>query len=258
MADSVNTAFLTETFANPLAAGQGSSVPTVIGSPPTTQPQAKWFGGAVTNEDDGSHPEDGLALPWVIDPVLSWYDYRCVIDVRLDPGTVLHKPLPQTAQTPDSLASFDVTEYALASSSTAGINLKSNSTAVDVIQRMATSTYHFVLKGWGLRAGYQIPIPGLVQVGSLRFTPTWPQQAANDVCGNLLGGIPLWYATWELHYLVAAAPMIASPLAAANPAAHIRPDAALPQFVRGPRMPTDQNAVRGFGVQTTGRIGGFR
>ena len=225
-----------------LPTGADNSTPPIIGRTSTPQIPSYW-GGAVTNQDDGSHPENNVALPWCIDRESSWLAYDCAVQAHLDPGTVLHKPLPQKAELVDTLASVVVGADDFGSS-TLGINLRSNSTAVDFIQQMATSTYTFALVGWGIRAGYQVPIPGLVKVGSLVFVPTNPQFASNRVVGNLLGGIPLWYASWELHYLVARPSNTQVLVATANPAAHIGPTAQLPANVRVPSLPTDQNAVQ--------------
>lgn len=205
------------------------------------------YGGQVTDVDNpNDHPEDGMSLPWCIDPGSTWLDYRCAVEIQLDPGSVLHKPLPQDNPKWDTLGSIDITDQAF-TSGVAGVNLNSNSSAVDIIQRMASSTYRFVLRGWGVRVGYQIPIPNLLKVGNSDAVPTDPQFASQEVVGNMLGGIPLFYATWELHYIVAQSPRItqlAKQPIAPNNAAHIRPDAELPSAVRVPTMPTDSRAVQ--------------
>lgn len=201
-------------------------------------------GGAVTNVDDpNNHPEDNIALPWCIEPSATMIDWRCAMVMNLDPGLVLHKPLPQGNYPADTLASVDI-QAADFVSTTNGVNLKSNSQAVDLIQRMASSTFRFALRGWGLRAGYQVQIPGLFKFANLEFTPDNPQYVSQEIVGNLMGGIPLWYAEWDLNYIITVPPNITKPFAVTNPAAHIRPDAQLPNFVQVPRMPADQHAVQ--------------
>lgn len=253
----VNPPLITEPFQAPFAGNPGPQ-PVVIGRNSTVQTSTAW-GGQVTNQDDNSHPENDIRLPWAVDPTFTWLDYGCFLDVMLDPGTVLHKALPQRDMPVDTLAEYDVSNYALAATTTTTGELVSGGVYADVIQRMATSTYLFVLRGFGWRAGYQIPIPGLVRVGNYAFTPTWPQQKSNLIAGNLLGGIPLWYATWELHYLVTAPPQIKGPLAAPNPAVRMRPDAQLPASVSVPQLPVDVNAVQGAQPLTNaaGRLTGF-
>ena len=148
-------------------------------------------GGAVTDVDNPQfHPEDALSAPWCVDPTSSWLDYRCYVRVLLDPGSVLHKVLPQENPAWDTLGSVDMASQDFMASTNA-VDLNSNSRAVDVIQRMASSTYRFALLGHGLRAGYRVPIPNLVSVAGLKFVPTFPQTQQSQVAGNLLGGIPL-------------------------------------------------------------------
>lgn len=221
-------------------------------------------GGPVTNTPLPDSVNDKLFFPWAIDPEATWLSYNCDLEVVLDPGSALHKPLPQSYPDWDTLAGIDITSEAFASS-TAGINLNSHSRAVDIIQRMASSTYRFILRGQSLRAAYRVNIPGIARIQSagpvVRAVPTYPQQARHQLAGNLLGGIPLWYATWELHYLLTVSPKATSPAmvpAVPNPAAHIRPDAQLPTVVRAPFLVPDQHSVAGQ-VQQVQQVplGGF-
>ena len=216
-------------------------------------------GGHVTDVDDpNDHPEDDLSLPWCINPVATWWDYRCSVEIQLDPGSVLHKQLPQTNPSWDTLGVVDITDAAFAAG-TNGVNLNSNSAAVDIIQRMASSTYRFILRGNGLRAGYQIPVPSLVKVGTVLAVPTSPMFANPEIVGNLLGGIPLWFNQWELHYIVGSSPKITAlsqqPIPP-NPAAAIGPNAPLPRDVKVPRMPADSRAVQ-VAPAFQGRLGVF-
>lgn len=201
-------------------------------------------GGQVTNFDDGTRIENNATLPWCIDPAVSYMYYDCSIVILLDPGSVLHKPLPQTNRDWDSLGSIDIDSIDFFKDAN-GVNLDSNSKAVDVIQRMASSTYRFALVGEGYRAGYQVSVPNLRSIGGSDAVPTDPHRVAPRLTGSLMGGIPLWYCQWELHYLVAVAPRMqrGSRVAVANPAAAIRPDAELPAGVFVPVGPADQRAT---------------
>src|SRR5215469_7671312 len=70
------------------------------GFPPGSQAQA-----GVTDADDGLPVEAGILLPWTVDPATSWLAYRNGFRVFLDAGMALHKPLPQSPQPVDTLAS---------------------------------------------------------------------------------------------------------------------------------------------------------
>lgn len=203
-------------------------------------------GGPVTDQDNPNEDvTKNFDAPWCIDPVSSWLDYNCGVEISLDPGTVLHKPLPQSLATVDTLGVVDVTDQALAAN-TNGINLASLGNYADVIQQMATSTYRFVLRGEAWRAGYQVPIPNLVSIAGVACVPTNPHNAGNWIKGNLLGGIPLWYAAWELHYIIASPPRgkPGQKFAPQNPAVAMQPDAELPKAVLVPTAPADQYAVQ--------------
>ena len=91
-----------------------------------------------------------------------------------------------------------------------------------------------------------------VSVAGVACVPTFPHRAVNVISGNLMGGIPLWYAAWELHYLVATCPHDLKPvIAPQNPAAAISPRAELPSRIGVPQAPTDQRAVLTQPVTTT-------
>lgn len=166
------------------------------------------FQAGVNAYDPGDILEQGVVLPWVIDPETSWLEYRCRIDTILDPGTVLHKTLPQTTQTPDTLASA-ILDSDGHPASTAGVNTTSKNVYSDTVQQMATSTYTFALRGYALRAGYQPTTPGLVSVAGVAAVPTFPQRVEGPEIVAYLSGIPLWFAQWDLWYLVALPPKTA-------------------------------------------------
>jgi hypothetical protein len=204
------------------------------------------------NFDIGSIlPEGNLSLPWAIDnPEATYLEYQAWVECLLDPGTALHKILPQAAATIDTLANVFIDDPDLATFTDGGVNLRSNSGAVDIIQQMATSSYTFLLRGHGVRVGYQIPIPGLRSVGGALAVPTYPQSAYNQVVGNF-SGIPIFFAAWDLAYLVTVSPelsnsQIGSPeqgAIAPNVLAAIRGDAQLPDSISLPWTVTDYNAT---------------
>ena len=206
--------------------------------------------GVFVTEQPGLYPESVLELPWAIDPEASWLAYALWVEVLLDPGLVKHKQLPSRADPYDSLASVAVGDPKFGQRTT-GVNLGSQSTGASVIQRMASSEYRFTLKGYGRRAGYPVPVPGLVTVGGQPAVPDAPQWSSGNVLvGNLPGGIPVFHCLWSLPYLVQ------GPLARSarevtlfNPALHIRSDAQLPVSVALPRAPLDPRVRTGADVQ---------
>ncbi len=179
--------------------------------------------------------ENVIDLPWGVDPAVSWLDYRCQVDVELDSGVVLHKILPQNDPTVDDLSTVDINDPNMDEVDDKGIDLHSFSTSTDIIQRMASSTYRFILRGRGIRAGYKIPIPALRKVGNA--VPIPERQRAVQVIIGQFGGVPVWFAQWEISYI------IAGPIGQAtddndvvpfNPALKIRPDAELPVAIALP------------------------
>ncbi len=212
------------------------------------------FQAGISNVDNGDIPELGLENPWVSDPAASWLDYRCVLEVRLDPGMVLHKPLPQSAFTPDILSSVLITDPNLDIVTDKGINTKSNGKYTDFIQRMATSDYRFVLSGRGVRAGYKVPIPGLKSVCGVPATPDVNTRVRdNEIVANL-GGIPIWRASWELWYMVALPPKVEQ-VPSGNPALHISGTPVLPAGIAVPISQPNQDSVPNAPVQNAQLIG---
>ncbi len=165
---------------------------------------------AGVNDTDNDNNIGPLAnLPWPLDHSLSYLDYRCWIEVSLDSGMALHRPLPQTDYAPDTLSSMTVSPLdEKFEENILGTNTTSVGKFTDVVQRMANSLYRFVLRGWGLRAGYKIPIPGLKSVAGVPAIPEegeGKQWAYNEVVRNC-GGVPVYFAQWELHYVVTMPP----------------------------------------------------
>ncbi len=185
-------------------------------------------------------PEANFILVPVVSPEASFIAYQNDIEVLLDPGMVLHKPLPQQAYEVDSLTTppraqvIGPYDYN-AESFPGGINIQShNQTQRDVVQRMATSTYRFCLHGFGMRAGYRVPIPGLFSVNGVTPTPDKGSWARETVRANA-AGIPIYSAVWKLNYIVAIPPSGTQLLPPPpNLAAHIRGDAILPQNIFPP------------------------
>lgn len=188
----------------------------------------------------GLQPEEFLKLPWVFDPENCWFDGRWWVEITLDNGMVLQKTLPQENYLPDTLASVPLAAADFASAKT-GVNLNSRSRAQDVIRRFASSTYRFVLCGWGVRVGYPVPVPGLEKLSDgTPLVPVGVQWArGNYIIANLPGGIPVFFNEWRIPYACAASPKKAKEPTPPNPALHIRPDAQLPTSVQLPRTPVD-------------------
>jgi hypothetical protein len=214
----------------------------------------------VANQDDGSLPEQSIGVPWVIDPTMSWLDYRCWIECYLDSGMALHKALPQSPQPIDTLAGGFVggTEEDALPKITTGVNLKSQGSFTDLAQRMATSRYTFVLKGYAVRAGYQIPVPGIKSVGGVPAIPgrnlANPNLPGQWSLGNPLvanySGVPIFANRWELWYFVTLPPKYPQ-LPPDNLAQHIQADVKLPTLMTVAASQPDQNAV---GAIVKGRV----
>ena len=188
--------------------------------------------------------ERAVQTPWTLNSKFSWLDYRCWIEVHLDPGMALHKPLPQASSRGnlvDSLASGFIDDPAF-DGNIKGVNTTSVGTWTDMAQRMATSEYRFVLKGYAMRAGYQIPVPGLKTVAGVPAIPDNPQWSSGNILVANMSGIPLWTCRWELWYFVVSPPQ-KQQLPPPNIADHIAADVVLPKTVQVPWSQPDANAV---------------
>lgn len=215
------------------------------------------FQVGISNVDSGTQVEKGITIPWTVDQSVSWLDYNCWIEIRLDSGMVLHKILPQSQYPPDQLGQLDFNDVNLYTN-TKGVNLKSAGTYKDFIQRMATSDYRFGLHGHAVRAGYQPPIPKIVTIAGLPATPDAIQNVRGPRIIANMSGIPIWAAQWELWYMVALPPK-QDQVPPTNLALHIRGDQQLPQDIQVPFSVPDYNAVPAApGIQTTnpGTVGG--
>jgi hypothetical protein len=205
--------------------------------PGTTAP----IQAGLSDVDAGQQPEQGVGFVWLNDPVVSWLDYSCSIEVFLDAGMVLHKPLPQTQQQVDNLGQYEPNDMNFATSKD-GIYLVSSSKATDVIQRMATSTYTFRLRGWARRVGYEVPIPILKSVAGVPATPAARQWAANEIVGGCQG-VPVYLGQWDLWYYVAMPPSQAQQ-PPDNLAAHESASTPPPDQQQIPVSQPDDNAVQ--------------
>jgi hypothetical protein len=228
------------------------------------------LGAGISDSDNGPLIEQSLTTPWVINPVVSWLDYRCWIEVHLDAGIVLHKILPQAAQDVDTLAialadptsptikpnppaiqpaslgTVDLDQFKGSQNpqDPGAINLKSVGTYKDFTQRMATSTYRFVLRGYGLRAGYQVPVPGLISVAGIPAIPDGKQWSLGNPLVGAYGAVPVFYNEWELWYLVSVPPRYQQK-PPPNLAQHVTADQQLPNGIQVPYSQTDQNSTPG-------------
>lgn len=164
------------------------------------------FQAGISDTDTLVAPEIGANIPWVMAPELTYLRYHCWIECDLDSGIVVHRQLPQSNQQTDTLARGELDSTSLIKSKE-GINLKSKGKFTDTVQRMANSHYRFCLKGFALRAGYQVPIPKLVKVAGVDAIPDdqEPQHAFNRIVANN-SGVPVYYAEWRLWYTVAVPP----------------------------------------------------
>jgi hypothetical protein len=186
-------------------------------------------------------PESQAAtLSWLKHPEATYINYGCRIECLLDPGTALHKPLPQSAQPYDTLGTYDVAAVDTDLIVT-GENLRSAGSYRDVVQRMATSTYRFLLTGFGVRVGFPIPVPSLKTVAGVPAIPANQWVQGNQVIGNLCG-IPVFNNAWRLWYYVTAPPARAQ-VPPPNLADRIAADVTLPDVLSVPVAPNDYNAV---------------
>ena len=199
-----------------------------------------------TDSDDDSILERGLLIPWVSDPSGSYLYYECSVRVILDSGIVVHNRLPQVNYKTDTLSAIGFDAANLDKIINQGVNLKSNDQYTDIVQRMGHSRYWFNLRGTGIRAGYQVPIPGLVTIGGVPAIPydKNPQWAYNMIPpGANFGGIPVWLAQWSLWYTTAQQPT-SNTIPTSNPSAHITGDTKLPQKgIQSPWSQADDNSV---------------
>jgi hypothetical protein len=207
------------------------------------QPNAAYQVGISDLDTLGNAPESGVNAGWLIDPDVSWLEYECWIECRLDSGVVTHRQLPQSVQSYDTLGQITVDDPLMAVNKN-GINLKSKGKFTGLVQRMANSVYRFNLKGRALRMGYQIPIPSLKSVAGVPAIPDDedPQKAFCMLWGNY-SGVPVYLAQWSLWYTVSVPPTKPQD-PPADLADHIAATDQLPQGIQVPVTVPDSQAVR--------------
>lgn len=156
--------------------------------------------------DRSSIVETPVKLP-TPDQRANWVYYDVALGCKLDSGIVVHRTLPQVDSDWDTLGSCDITDPGIDVLTGRGVNLISNDTFQDTVQRMAHSQYWFRLWGQALRVGEQIPIPCIKTIAGVDAVPhdNNPQWAYNKIVGNYSGQV-LWYAQWSLWYTLASAP----------------------------------------------------
>lgn len=203
------------------------------------------------NIDQDETVERGIGLPWAFDPSASYLYYDCAVGVVLDSGIVVHNRMPQTSGQPlvsDTLAHIPIDDPRLDLINGPGVNLRCRDKYRDVVQRMGHARYWFRLWGQALRAGYQVPIPGIREVGGVPVVPhdMNPQWAYNKIApGGSYGGVILWHAQWSLWYTTLVPPhppSDARSILTTNPSAHISSRNRLPRLIQSPYSQADDNA----------------
>ncbi len=204
------------------------------GIPPKSQYQT----GISDLDPTGAPVEQGILLPFAGDAQATWNYYDCSCICYLDSGIVVHRLLPQSDPEPDSLGSYDVAASAPDKLTGMGVNLKSNDSFADVVQRMAHSRYWFNLVGKAIRVGQQIPIPKLVSIGGQTAVPDdeRPQMGYNYIAGNWSGQV-IYAAVWSLWYTIATPPTTSKAFVPPNLAAHAGED---DDVGKGPQAPFSQ------------------
>lgn len=211
-----------------------------LSSPYLSNPTANIY-----DPDDQSRPELSVQFPGCPSPDQAWLNYGCWFELQLDPGTSLHKPLPGGTFAYDSLSTPASAGDAGAAveSVLGGTNLKSSSTQSDYAVRAATSTYKVTLKGFGVRAGYTIPVPGLVSFAGITPVPTkWQKVIGDKLVGNF-NGIPIYFKYWELPYLIPVPPIGPTQLPPPNLAAHIGATTPVPSTIPVPQSLPQPNTL---------------
>lgn len=203
-------------------------------------PQTSPYKAGISNVDPGLAIEEGFKLPGITGQANGTFVmYQCWIENLLDAGIAIHRTLPQGEYAPDQLGTTFVDDPK-ADMATKGINIVSGGRFTHVAQRMADSVYRFALRGYGVRYGYQVPIPKLRTVGGVEAIPDERQWCYNRPVGAW-GGIPIWQAEWDLHYVVIVPPT-RQQVPPPNLADHIRGDAELPTQVQVPYSQPDSNS----------------
>ncbi len=201
------------------------------------------FQSGVSNFDAaGQAVERNVNIPFATDAQANWVYYDVSIYCYLDSGIVVHNHLPQYDSDPDTLASCFISDPNIDRITGRGVNLISEDTYEDVVQRMAHSRYWFCLMGQAMRVGQQVPIPGIKTIAGVPAIPfdETPQIAYNRIVGNY-SGYPLYHAVWKLWYTTAKPPKQQQP-APPNPGLFISGTTPLPKGMQAPFSQPDDEA----------------
>jgi hypothetical protein len=250
-----------------------SALPAILQQLFNQPPETPQAAGGLDNGLIGQALQDRLGQPELTNlvpgspsPEQSFLDYQCEILPDLDPGTILHKPLPQTTRPVDTLGTYDVKDGKKGEGlSQTNINLLSSSAGIDIVQQAATSTYRFCLKGYGLRAGYPVPVPNLASFAGAECVPAWPHKIlANRIVQNW-NGVPIYFCAWELWYHVPQVPQaspgqgvlpVAPNLAQKTDGSPALPDAiqepvSIQETPAGANWPTFVGSIPGIDISST-------
>lgn len=167
--------------------------------------QGRW-----QDPDNLKNVDAGVEIQGLCDPELSWMQYENSISTHLDPGMVLHKTLPQSLAQIDTLATVDAFAanaqgFTGIGKNGSGINTISKSRQSDYAVRASTSSYRVCLQGWGMRAGYQVPVPGLSKFGGVTPVPDKQWTSGQRIVANY-SGIPIYVCGWRLWYYIPVPP----------------------------------------------------
>jgi hypothetical protein len=136
-----------------------------------------------------------------VNPFTSWLRYQCALEVKLRTNILRHKPLNTnvlTAVQPDPNGPAFPALY----------------TVSDLFQKRSSPSFEATLRGFAVRAGYAIPVPGLSSVGGAPAIIDTQDVRPRFI--GALGGIPLVYVSWIMKYQLFAPPQGAI-LTPANP-----------------------------------------
>lgn len=204
--------------------------------------------------DSGQSPDESVRMQGLPSPEASWLNYEIDFITELDPGIALHKALPQSNDLTDTLASVDVFGAKSESHTTYGVNTVSKSTGSDVLQRMATSTYRVALRGFGVRLGYKVPVPGLLSFGGSAVSPAKQVVIGPRIVANY-SGVPVYLTAWLLWYDVPAPPR-QQQTAPPNLAAHIGDISSPPRTIGVPISESEAPAINKSSLLSQRRIMG--
>lgn len=162
-------------------------------------------------------------------PDKSWLHYECKLSILTDDRVVEHKPLTTTqpqvstdgqAEEPLNTAGTFLTiedpgsgipsppSKSVAKSKTGGGKVGYNATTPNKQQRAGNPSFVCYLIGKAMRAGFEIPVPTLTDVGGIVPTPANRSKHGEGFSQWQYGyvGVPIIVATWRLRFLLPQAP----------------------------------------------------